>query len=308
MGLTKPRASQIYDLDYKQATRVVTTTNIDLAVGAPSQVDGVNLSTNDRVLVVGQDDLTQNGIYFVDILGVGSDGTWARSTDTNSTGELDAGTIVMVTEGNVYKDTQWKLTSDDPIVIGVTPITWVINILSTVGGANTQVQYNNGGTLAGTANLTWNGSLLYVNGSASVTGDIIAANINTPAADLAEMYVSDSNYPAGTLVEFGGQCEITATVTSHSTSIAGIISTDPSYVMNSSLEGHFVLPLALTGRVPCQVIGSINKGDRLVSSDITGVATSLDMKYYQPGCIIGKALENYNSNQVGTIEVAVGRY
>jgi hypothetical protein len=56
------------------------------------------------------------------------------------------------------------------------------------------------------------------------------------------------------------------------------------------------------------VVGTINKGDRLVSSGIAGVATILDTNQYQPGCIIGKSLENYNSDQVGTIEVAVGRF
>ena len=68
-----------------------------------------------------------------------------------------------------------------------------------------------------------------------------------------------------------------------------------------------VVAVALTGRVPCQVVGTIKKGDRLVASDITGVATGLDMSKYQPGCIIGKALEAYDSSDVGTIEVAVGR-
>jgi hypothetical protein len=55
------------------------------------------------------------------------------------------------------------------------------------------------------------------------------------------------------------------------------------------------------------VVGTIAKGDRLVSSTIPGVATALDMTQYQPGCIVGKALEAYNSDSVGTIEVAVGR-
>jgi hypothetical protein len=127
MGLTKPRASQIYDIDYKQATRVITTTNINLNGGAPSQVDGVNLSIDDRVLVIGQNTGSQNGIYFVDTVGTGSNGTWARSTDTNSTGELLAGTIVMVTEGLIYHDTQWKLTTNNPIVIGTTPLTFEQN-------------------------------------------------------------------------------------------------------------------------------------------------------------------------------------
>jgi hypothetical protein len=118
MGLTKPRAAQIYDIDYKQATRVITTTNITLAGGAPSLVDGVNLTLKDRVLVTGQTNAAQNGIYFVTTLGSGANGTWTRSTDTDVTGELLAGTIVMVTEGLIYADTQWKLVTDDPIVIG----------------------------------------------------------------------------------------------------------------------------------------------------------------------------------------------
>jgi hypothetical protein len=62
MALTRPRAAQIYDIDYKQATRVVTVANITLTGGAPNQVDGVNLSLNDRVLVTGQSTLSQNGI------------------------------------------------------------------------------------------------------------------------------------------------------------------------------------------------------------------------------------------------------
>jgi hypothetical protein len=69
-----------------------------------------------------------------------------------------------------------------------------------------------------------------------------------------------------------------------------------------------VLPVALTGRVPCQVVGTVSKGDRLVASDLTGVATRLNKNLYEPGCIIGKALEDYNSNDVGIIEIAVGRY
>jgi hypothetical protein len=122
MALTKPRAYQIYDIDYKQATRVITVTNITLSGGAPSQVDGVNLSLNDRVLVIGQTNKAQNGIYQVTTVGSGANGTWARSGDTNTTGELEAGTIVMVTEGLIYADTQWKLTTDDPIVIGVSEL------------------------------------------------------------------------------------------------------------------------------------------------------------------------------------------
>lgn len=127
MGLTRLRAEQISDIDYKQAVRVISLSNITLAGGAPNQVDGVNLSAGDRVLVNGQNTGSQNGIYQVQTVGTGSNGTWIRSIDTNQTGELEAGTIVMVTEGVVYKDTQWKLTTNNPIIIGTTPLTFEQN-------------------------------------------------------------------------------------------------------------------------------------------------------------------------------------
>jgi hypothetical protein len=126
-------------------------------------------------------------------------------------------------------------------------------------------------------------------------------------ADLAERYLADAEYLPGTLLEFGGDQEVTRTVLSHSVRVAGVVSSDPAYLMNSGLEGTFVTSVALTGRVPCYVVGNIKKGDRLVSSDIPGVATALDINKYQPGSIVGKALEDYNSEDVGVISAVVGR-
>jgi hypothetical protein len=212
---------------------------------------------------------------------------------------------------------------------------WVLNVCDgvTVGGYNmvgvTATQTLTNKTLSSpsvTGNIT--GSLT-LSATGNVTcGNIINANANgvgnigssttyfntvfakaTSAqyADLAEMYVADVDYAPGTLLDFGGNHEVTATATSHSTAVAGIVSTNPSYLMNATLEGNNVVAVALTGRVPCQVVGTISKGDRLVASDIAGVATVLDKVKYEPGCIIGKALESYDSTEVGTIEVAVGR-
>jgi hypothetical protein len=139
-----------------------------------------------------------------------------------------------------------------------------------------------------------------------VTGNFFVGTATSARyADLAEIYSSDAEYAPGTVVVFGGENEITVTDISHDTRVAGIVSTDPAYLMNSNVGG---LPIALTGRVPCNVVGKIHKGDILVSSSIKGVATVLDSTKYLPGCIIGKALEEYDSDNVGVIEVAVGRY
>ena len=127
MGLTRIRAEQISDIDYKQAVRVITLSDVTLSGGAPATVDGVNLSAGNRVLVAGQSTGSQNGLYIVQTVGAGSNGTWIRSSDGNATGEIEAGMIVMVTEGDIYKDTQWKLTTNDPIVIGTTPLVFEQN-------------------------------------------------------------------------------------------------------------------------------------------------------------------------------------
>jgi len=127
-------------------------------------------------------------------------------------------------------------------------------------------------------------------------------------ADLAEMYQADANYVPGTVLTHGGAKEVTISNSSHTTNIAGVVSTNPSYLMNNGLSGETDVKLALVGRVPCQVVGIIHKGDSLVASHIPGVATCLDPTQYQLGCVIGKAVEEYNSDQPGVIEVAVGSF
>ena len=182
MGLTRPRAYQIFDIDYKQSVRVVTVSNVTLSGGAPSQVDGVTLSLNDRVLVTGQSTGSQNGLYYVTTVGTGSNGTWARSVDGNETGEIDAGMIVMVTEGTTYADTQWKLTTNDPIVIGSTALTFVLNVQAnsiSSGTSNVVVNANSNVTVsvAGTANvLTVTSTGANIAGNLATTGRYLAGN------------------------------------------------------------------------------------------------------------------------------------
>ena len=121
---------------------------------------------------------------------------------------------------------------------------------------------------------------------------------------MAEIYTSDKKYVPGTVVIFGGDKEVTISTMSHDPAIAGVVSTNPAYLMNSLLDG---VEVALQGRVPCRVLGPVVKGDRVVASDIRGVAERLDMTKYQPGCIIGKVLDGVPYGEITTIEVVVGR-
>jgi hypothetical protein len=189
----------------------------------------------------------------------------------------------------------------------------VSGIVSATGNISASYLFGNGSQITGlpagyaNADVAAYLSNILTTGNISAAGNITGLNINSSNADLAEMYVADDNYQPGTLVEFGGENEVTITTQSHTTRIAGIVSTSPSYLMNADQVGNNVVAVALTGRVPCQVVGNINKGDRLVASHLPGVATTLDIDQYQPACIVAKSLENYNSDRPGVIEVAVGR-
>ena len=143
--------------------------------------------------------------------------------------------------------------------------------------------------------------------SSSYFNTVFAQATSAQYADVAEMYSTDHHYAPGTVVVFGGAQEVTISNQSHDARIAGVISTHPAHLMNSALDADHTAAVALLGRVPCQVTGAVAAGDRMVSSGIPGVAEKLDITQYQPGTIIGKALEHYNGSGVGTIEIVVGR-
>jgi hypothetical protein len=121
-------------------------------------------------------------------------------------------------------------------------------------------------------------------------------------ADLAEKYVADQEYEPGTVLEFGGEFEVTL-AEDGSNRLAGIVSTAPAYLMNSECVGTCVVALALQGRAPCKVRGKISKGDMLMSAGDGYARKAISP---QIGTIIGKALVDFDGVN-GVIEVAVGR-
>jgi hypothetical protein len=123
-------------------------------------------------------------------------------------------------------------------------------------------------------------------------------------ADLAEKYVADAEYAPGTVVVFGGDKEVTVSSTDADRAVAGVVSTNPSYIMNAGLEAEHVATVALTGRVPCRVTGTVRKGDLMVSAGHGLARAEADPRV---GTVIGKALENYEGTE-GVIEVVVGRF
>jgi len=166
-----------------------------------------------------------------------------------------------------------------------------------------------GGTFTVTSNATnanTGSTIVFRDGSGNFSAGVITATATTARyADLAERYTADADYEPGTVVELGGEYEVTQTQRARSTAIAGIVSTDPAYLMNSDSEG---ISVALIGRVPCKVVGKVRKGDMLISSDKPGHAQAYKDIHNPPtGSVIGKAIENKDDDGTGVIEVLVGR-
>ena len=132
---------------------------------------------------------------------------------------------------------------------------------------------------------------------------VFAMATSAQYADLAEYYASDDVYPPGTVLDFGGVAEVTLS-SNASTKIAGVVSTNPAYLMNSAYDGGGkVVAIALTGRVPCLVKGPVRKGDMMVSAGGGYARAEGNPKI---GSVIGKSLENFDDEE-GVIEVVVGR-
>ena len=175
-------------------------------------------------------------------------------------------------------------------------------ILSTAAQTNiTSVGTLTGLTVSG--NIVPNANVSIDLGSSSAWfNNIYGVAIQAKYADLAEHYVPDTLYKPGTVVVFGGSAEITLTTEFADVSVAGVISTDPAYLMNAANPGQ---PVALRGRVPVHVIGPVRKGDLLVTSNSPGYATSVGKNANYGVAVFAKALQDKHDDDVGTIEAVI---
>ena len=174
----------------------------------------------------------------------------------------------------------------------------------------------NGTTLTGTSltvstgNIT-GGNIVNANGngignigSSSVFFNTVFAKATSAQyADLAEMYEADGIIEPGTVVCFGGVKEVTLCAEDACRKVAGVVSTNPSYLMNSGQTGEYVVAVALQGRVPVRVTGPVCKGDMMVATSNGRARAEANPVV---GSVIGKALADFDG-QDGVIEVVVGR-
>ena len=158
------------------------------------------------------------------------------------------------------------------------------------------------GTTTITGNLTPAANVTYNLGSTTAWFNAIyGKSYQAQYADLAERFESDNFYDTGTVVELGGEKEITAVVDDLSENVFGVISTGAAYLMNAGAGSHITHPaVAVNGRVPVNVIGKIRKGDRLVSAG-NGLARAGKKSELTPWNVIGRALETKADDGQGIV-------
>jgi hypothetical protein len=202
---------------------------------------------------------------------------------------ITAGTYVGLSSQRINQDASNVIVTTSYVNVAVNG-----SNIASFGAQGIMPTANASGTL-GSSGVRWNNVF-------AVNGGFLSVNANY--ADLAEKYVADADYAPGTVLMFGGDKEVTQCDTDMSSRVAGVVSTNPAYLMNSGLEGEHTVELALTGRVPTKVRGPILKGDLIVSAG-DGHARAEGIP--QVGTVIGKALENFDGD-TGVIEVVVGKH
>jgi hypothetical protein len=259
--------------------------------------------------VIGQASSTTPGAVGTAAIGTGT--TFARADHTHSgVTSIAAGTNISVSGATGAVTVNVTGTVASATTAGTVTTAAQGNITSV--GTLTSLTVS-GALSSGAHTITGSPATAIINGGTTGTGNIGAsgATFNTvfakattaQYADLAEMYTSDAEYESGTVIDFGGEYEVTVSMFSNSDKIAGVVSTNPAHLMNSAQPGEHVLAVALTGRVPTRVTGKIWKGAMMVSAG-NGQATACATPAI--GTVLGKSLEDFDGES-GVIQVVVGR-
>lgn len=115
-------------------------------------------------------------------------------------------------------------------------------------------------------------------------------------SDLAERFAADADYPVGTVLKIGGTHEVTLEDQDASTDVLGVVSHDFAYLMNTAAGDNSTHPaIALVGRVPVRVVGTVKKGQRIVSAG-NGCARAVRTGDNLLHAAIGRALEDKDTD------------
>jgi hypothetical protein len=226
-------------------------------------------------------------------------GTWTLSGGTGGTSNAFIVTGGVINAVNGIKTNNYYYANGDPF--NPTGTYNNANVFDYLTGSNSVAQFtgNIAPTKITTSNIAGGGTIFGVWTLGS------GARLNATYADLAERFESDSPYDAGTVVELGGDAEITAVVHELSEDVFGVVSNTAAYLMNAGAGDDATHPpVAVGGRVQVKVTGKVRKGQRLVSAG-NGIARAAKTGEATSFNVIGRALVNKTTDSVGTVEAFV---
>jgi len=238
-------------------------------------------------------------------------GTWTANGGGIANGVN--GTTVWVTNGNLVITGSGNvgIRTDNYYWANGFPVSFAgsytnSNVFDYLTGANSIPQFigNIAPTKITTSNIT--------TGSNSVAGTITGnwtltsgSRLQATYADIAERFAADTLYEPGTVVQLGGDKEITAVQYELSEDVFGVISDTAAYLMNAAAGDDATHPpVAVSGRVQVKVIGQVKKGQRLVSAG-EGIARAALHGEATAFNTFGRALTDKLSDDVGTVEAIV---
>lgn len=195
-----------------------------------------------------------------------------------------------------------------------------VSVNNQTSGGNFSIGVNVGGTptpalsilgttgvvgVLGISNLNAGNGVGNIGSSSNYFNRLFATATTALYADVAERFASDQEYAPGTVVELGGTAEITCSNTDLSDNVFGVISTQAAYLMNGGAGSDATHPpVAMTGRVPVRVTGTVRKGDRLVSAG-NGLARAAQPGEATAFNTVGRALHDKLEDSQGTVEAIV---
>lgn len=233
-------------------------------------------------------------------------GVWTINGGAGGSGAnaviFNSGGIYISNSGNLFgiKTDKYMYANGDPVSFAGTynnsNVALYLPTYTGTVGAGAAIHY--GTTLTTGASAT----------AGTITGNWTLSSgskLNATYADLAERFEADTEYDAGTVVELGGDKEITAVQYELSEDVFGVVSATAGYLMNSAAGNDKTHPpIAVGGRVQVKVEGKVKKGQRLVSAG-NGIARAAQLGEANSFNVIGRALANKTTDTVGTVEAFV---
>jgi hypothetical protein len=233
-------------------------------------------------------------------------GVWTINGGAGGSGAnaviFNSGGIYISNSGNLFgiKTDKYMYANGDPV-----------SFAGTYGNSNVALYLPTYTGNVGTGAAIFTGTTLTAGASATagtITGNWTLSSgskLNATYADLAERFEADTEYDAGTVVELGGDKEITAVQYELSEDVFGVVSATAGYLMNSAAGNDKTHPpIAVGGRVQVKVEGKVKKGQRLVSAG-NGIARAAKLGEANSFNVIGRALANKTTDTVGTVEAFV---